>query len=96
VIEDPINVGDFERLAEEKLEPGVVSNHGGRQLDRCLSTADALPEAVDAVDGRGAVLVDGGIRRGVDIAIALALGADAVLVGRTHVRRPPAASVYSD
>ncbi len=60
----------------------VVSNHGGRQLDRCLATADALPEVVDAVEGRGVVLVDGGIRRGVDIAIALALGADAVLVGR--------------
>ncbi len=60
----------------------VVSNHGGRQLDRCLATADALPEVVDAVEGRGAVLVDGGIRRGVDVAIALALGADAVLVGR--------------
>ena len=60
----------------------VVSNHGGRQLDRCLSTAEALPEVVEAVDGRGTVLVDGGIRRGVDVAIALALGADAVLVGR--------------
>jgi isopentenyl diphosphate isomerase/L-lactate dehydrogenase-like FMN-dependent dehydrogenase len=60
----------------------VVSNHGGRQLDRCVATADALPEVVDAVEGRATVLVDGGIRRGVDIAIALALGADAVLVGR--------------
>ncbi len=46
----------------------VVSNHGGRQLDRCLATADALPEVVEAVDGRGAVIVDGGIRRGVDVA----------------------------
>jgi len=60
----------------------VVSNHGGRQLDRCVATADALPEVVDAVEGRATVLVDGGIRRGVDVAIALALGADAVLVGR--------------
>lgn len=60
----------------------VVSNHGGRQLDRCLSGAEALPEVVDSVEGRGTVLVDGGIRRGVDVAIALALGADAVLVGR--------------
>lgn len=60
----------------------VVSNHGGRQLDRCLATADALPEIVDTVEGRVPVLVDGGIRRGVDIAIALALGADAALVGR--------------
>jgi 4-hydroxymandelate oxidase len=60
----------------------VVSNHGGRQLDRVSATADALSEAVEAVAGRGTVLVDGGIRRGVDAAIALALGADAVLVGR--------------
>lgn len=60
----------------------VVSNHGGRQLDRVPASADALPEVVDAVEGRAAVLVDGGIRRGVDVAIALALGADAVLVGR--------------
>jgi isopentenyl diphosphate isomerase/L-lactate dehydrogenase-like FMN-dependent dehydrogenase len=60
----------------------VVSNHGGRQLDRCIATAEALPEVVDAVEGRALVLVDGGIRRGVDIAVALALGADAVLVGR--------------
>ncbi|HEY8083603.1 MAG TPA: alpha-hydroxy acid oxidase [Solirubrobacterales bacterium] len=60
----------------------VVSNHGGRQLDCVQATADVLSEAVDAVEGRGAVLVDGGIRRGTDVAIALALGADAVLVGR--------------
>ncbi len=75
--------GEDATLAVEHGAAGVVvSNHGGRQLDRCLATADALPEVVDAVEGRGAVLVDGGIRRGVDIAIALALGADAVLVGR--------------
>jgi isopentenyl diphosphate isomerase/L-lactate dehydrogenase-like FMN-dependent dehydrogenase len=70
-------------LAVEHGAAGVVvSNHGGRQLDRVLASADALPEVVDAVEGRGEVLVDGGIRRGVDVAIALALGADAVMVGR--------------
>jgi 4-hydroxymandelate oxidase len=72
--------------AELALEHGaagvVVSNHGGRQLDRSLATADALPEIADSVKGRGSLLVDGGIRRGIDVATALALGADAVLVGR--------------
>ncbi|HKI66452.1 MAG TPA: alpha-hydroxy acid oxidase [Solirubrobacterales bacterium] len=73
---------DAARAVERGAAGVVVSNHGGRQLDRCLASAEALPEVVDAVAGRAAVLVDGGIRRGVDVAIALALGADAVLVGR--------------
>jgi isopentenyl diphosphate isomerase/L-lactate dehydrogenase-like FMN-dependent dehydrogenase len=72
--------------AELALEHGaagvVVSNHGGRQLDRSLASADALPEVAETLEGRAALLVDGGIRRGVDVATALALGADAVLVGR--------------
>lgn len=70
-------------LAVEHGAAGVVvSNHGGRQLDCVQATAEVLPEVADAVEGRGTVLVDGGIRRGTDVAIALALGADAVLVGR--------------
>lgn len=60
----------------------VVSNHGGRQLDGVSATLDALPEVVEAVAGRVEVLVDGGIRRGADVAKALALGAQAVLAGR--------------
>ncbi|MGY1749229.1 alpha-hydroxy acid oxidase [Modestobacter sp. SYSU DS0511] len=60
----------------------IVSNHGGRQLDRAVPSALALADVVTAVAGRAPVLVDGGIRTGTDALLALALGADAVLVGR--------------
>jgi isopentenyl diphosphate isomerase/L-lactate dehydrogenase-like FMN-dependent dehydrogenase len=66
-------------------EAVVVSNHGGRQLDRSIPSLDALPEVVDAVGDRAEILMDSGIRRGTDVAIALALGARAVLVGRPVV-----------
>jgi 4-hydroxymandelate oxidase len=75
--------GDDALLAIEHGAAGViVSNHGGRQLDTAIATARALPEVVNAIDGRGAVLVDGGIRRGTDVLKALAMGAQAVLLGR--------------
>ena len=71
------------RLAMESGAAGVVvSNHGGRQLDGVSATIDALPEVVDAVEGSGEVLMDGGVRRGTDVVTALALGARAVLAGR--------------
>ncbi|MGW5686714.1 alpha-hydroxy acid oxidase [Nonomuraea sp. NPDC003754] len=60
----------------------VVSNHGGRQLDGAQSSLTALREVADALGGRVPVLVDGGVRRGVDVLVALAAGADAVLLGR--------------
>lgn len=72
--------------AREALAHGadgvIVSNHGGRQLDAAIPTARALPEVADAMAGRGTLLVDGGIRRGSDVVAALALGAQAVLLGR--------------
>jgi len=75
--------GDDARRAMEHGAAGVVvSNHGGRQLDTAPATLDALTEVVEAVESRGPVLIDGGIRRGTDVVTALALGADAVLVGR--------------
>jgi 4-hydroxymandelate oxidase len=71
------------RLAvEHGVEGIVVSNHGARQLDRAVATADALEEIVATVDGRTEVWVDGGIRRGLDVVTAVALGARGVLVGR--------------
>jgi 4-hydroxymandelate oxidase len=71
------------RLALEHGADGiVVSNHGGRQLDGVAAGVTVLPEVVEAVDGRVPVLVDGGVRRGIDVFRALALGADAVMVGR--------------
>ena len=60
----------------------IVSNHGGRQLDGAIATAEALPDVVRGVAGRAEVYVDGGIRRGTDVVRALALGARAVLLGR--------------
>jgi 4-hydroxymandelate oxidase len=68
--------------AEHGARGIVVSNHGGRQLDTVLSSADALPAIADAVGDRLDVIVDGGIRRGTDVLKALALGARGVMVGR--------------
>ncbi|GAA2721733.1 alpha-hydroxy acid oxidase [Cellulomonas aerilata] len=75
--------GDDARACLDAGAAGVVvSNHGGRQLDRSLPSALALAGVVDAVGDRGVVLVDGGLRSGLDCLVALALGASAVLVGR--------------
>src|SRR2546428_209620 len=71
------------RLAADNGAAGViVSNHGGRQLDGVPAALDALPEVVEAVESKVEVMVDGGVRRGVDVVKALALGAGAVLIAR--------------
>ena len=73
---------DAQRLAAMGVDAIVVSNHGGRQLDGAVPSLQALSEVLESVAGRVPVLVDGGIRRGTDIAKALALGAQGVLLGR--------------
>jgi 4-hydroxymandelate oxidase len=82
VVKGIVRGDDAARALEHGAAGVVVSNHGGRQLDTTIATADALPEVVDAVGGRAEVYVDGGVRRGTDVLKALALGARAVLVGR--------------
>ena len=76
---------DARQAASLGLAGVIVSNHGGRQLDHATSTIRALPEIVDAAGGELEVYMDGGIRRGVDIIRALALGARGVLAGRALV-----------
>ncbi|MFE3997637.1 alpha-hydroxy-acid oxidizing protein [Nocardioides sp. YIM B13467] len=76
---------DARRALEHGVDGIIVSNHGGRQVDGAIASIDALPSIVDEVDGRIPVLFDSGIRSGADILKALALGADAVLIGRPYV-----------
>ncbi|MFC3884957.1 alpha-hydroxy acid oxidase [Bacillus songklensis] len=70
---------------EHGVDGIIVSNHGGRQLDGVISSIDALPDVVKSVNGQIPVLYDSGIRRGIDVLKAIALGADAVLIGRPFV-----------
>jgi 4-hydroxymandelate oxidase len=82
VVKGVLAADDARRAAACGAGGVVVSNHGGRQLDGVPASIDALPAVVEAVGGGLDVLVDGGVRRGRDVAIALALGAAGVLVGR--------------
>jgi isopentenyl diphosphate isomerase/L-lactate dehydrogenase-like FMN-dependent dehydrogenase len=84
VIKGVLTADDARRAVDEGVAAISVSNHGGRQLDGVPASLRALPEVVDAVRGRIEVLMDGGIRRGTDIAKALCMGARAVLCGRAY------------
>lgn len=82
VLKGILDPEDARRAIDAGVEGIVVSNHGGRQLDATPSTITALPAIASAVDGRMKVLFDGGIRSGLDVVKAMALGADACLIGR--------------
>jgi isopentenyl diphosphate isomerase/L-lactate dehydrogenase-like FMN-dependent dehydrogenase len=82
LVKGVMNPADVAPALDTGIAGLIVSNHGGRQLDTTISTISALPGIASALDGRGALLVDSGFRRGTDLLKALALGADAVLLGR--------------
>ena len=85
VLKGVLAAEDAQLAVEHGAAAVVVSNHGGRQLDGVSASIDALPRVVEAIAGRAEVLLDSGVRRGVDVLRALALGARAVLVGRPVV-----------
>jgi len=86
IVKGIITVKGALKAKEAGADAIIVSNHGGRVLDQCPSTAEVLPEIVKALEGSGmTVLVDGGIRSGVDIFKALAMGADGVVIARPFV-----------
>ncbi len=84
IIKGVLRKDDAAKAVSLGLDGIVVSNHGGRRLDGMPATIEMLPEIVETVGGRAEVYLDGGIRRGTDVLIALALGARAVLIGRPY------------
>ena len=82
IIKGVLTVADAERAAALGVDGIVLSNHGGRQLDSCVAPIEVLPEIVAAAGARLAVIIDSGFRRGTEVVKALALGAQAVMVGR--------------
>jgi 4-hydroxymandelate oxidase len=85
LVKGVLNPDDADRAVKAGVAGIMVSNHGGRNLDTVPATIDALPQVADKVAGRVPVFVDGGIRRGTDVLKALALGANAVLIGRPYL-----------
>jgi (S)-mandelate dehydrogenase len=82
IVKGVLSVPDAQRAADLGCDGIVLTNHGGRQLDSCVAPIQVLPEIVAAVGQRMTIIVDSGFRRGTDIVKALALGANAVMLGR--------------
>jgi isopentenyl diphosphate isomerase/L-lactate dehydrogenase-like FMN-dependent dehydrogenase len=85
VLKGVLHPDDARRAADAGIDGVVVSNHGGRQIDGEIASLDALPDVVAAVGDRMTVLLDSGVRTGSDVLKAIALGAQAVLVGRPYI-----------
>ena len=85
LVKGVLNPDDADRAVKAGGAGIIVSNHGGRNLDTVPATIDALPLVADKVSGRVPVLLDGGIRRGTDVLKAIALGANATLIGRPYL-----------
>lgn len=85
VIKGPLSAADATRAVEVGADGLQLSNHGGRQLDRTVPSVDLIPRVRDAVGPDVAVVVDSGVRHGADIAVAIALGADACAIGRAYL-----------
>ena len=87
LVKGVLTAADAKRALAAGVDGIVVSNHGGRQVDGSIASLDALVEVRDAVGADDVLLVDGGIRDGADVVKAMALGANAVLIGRPYVVR---------
>jgi 4-hydroxymandelate oxidase len=85
ILKGVLSAEDGKRAVENGADGVIVSNHGGRNLDRVPGTIEALPRVVEAIAGRIPVMLDSGIRRGTDVLMALALGAKAVFIGRPYI-----------
>ena len=85
VIKGPLGAADARRAVELGVDGIQLSNHGGRQLDRCVAPADLIAPVREAIGPSVSLLVDSGIRHGADVAVALALGADAAVLGRAYL-----------
>ncbi len=82
VVKGILDVDDAKEAIHAGADGVIVSNHGGRQLDGVVSSAQALPAIAEALSGQATIMVDGGIRSGLDVVRMIALGADAVMIGR--------------